>query len=254
MRTHLTSDTTFYVSTTGSNSNDGLTVSTPWLTRQHAFDVLYSDYDLGAKKVVIQHADGVYTDPIAISGVLPGLTDTLNLALRGNLTTPDNCKMQTTTTAVQCSTGARLFVEGFAITTTSGSGFATQDGGTDIRFRNVNFMACADAHFLAAPYSRIKGIGNYKISGGATTHLNASQGQVQIVNGVVVTIVNNPLFNSYFALAIEGGLVNAAAVTFSGTARGQEFGLSLGGQMYTGGTHFPGNAAGYSGPGCYPPY
>lgn len=58
----LTSDTTFYVSTTGSDSNPG-TLALPWATPQHASDYLASNTDLAGFNVIIQHADGTYASP-----------------------------------------------------------------------------------------------------------------------------------------------------------------------------------------------
>lgn len=58
----LTADTTFYVSTTGSDSNPG-TLASPWATPQHAMDYLAGNTDLAGFNVIIQHADGTYASP-----------------------------------------------------------------------------------------------------------------------------------------------------------------------------------------------
>ncbi len=72
----LTENTTFYVATTGNDSNNGFTIGTPWLTLQHAVDYIGQNYDAGDNFITIQIADGTYDGafmyffPIACPGVL----------------------------------------------------------------------------------------------------------------------------------------------------------------------------------------
>lgn len=56
----LTANRTYYVSTTGSDSNDGLSVGSPFLTIQKAVDVV-AMLDISIYDVTIQLADGTYT-------------------------------------------------------------------------------------------------------------------------------------------------------------------------------------------------
>ena len=56
----LTANRDYFVSTTGSDSDDGLTSGTAWATLQHAFDTIAGSIDLGQYNVTIQCADGTY--------------------------------------------------------------------------------------------------------------------------------------------------------------------------------------------------
>ncbi len=64
-RTVLTIDTTYYVSTTGSNTGAGSQAS-PWLTIQHAVNVIAATLDIASFTVTIQLADGTYTSGVTI--------------------------------------------------------------------------------------------------------------------------------------------------------------------------------------------
>lgn len=59
-RALLLADTTFYVSTTGSDVSGTGTVSNPWRTPQHAYNTLAESYDFGGFDVIVQFADGDY--------------------------------------------------------------------------------------------------------------------------------------------------------------------------------------------------
>ena len=58
-RQRLTTNTTFYVATTGNDSNAG-TYSSPWLTLQHAVNVLMDSYDLAGFTATMSVATGTY--------------------------------------------------------------------------------------------------------------------------------------------------------------------------------------------------
>lgn len=59
-RTILTGNTNFYVSSTGSNSNDGLTPATAQATLQHMVNTIASKYDGGGFNITINVAAGTY--------------------------------------------------------------------------------------------------------------------------------------------------------------------------------------------------
>lgn len=59
-RTAVTADTNFYVSTTGSDSNNGLTPATAFATLQHAFDAVASLYDFSGHQAIVNALPGTY--------------------------------------------------------------------------------------------------------------------------------------------------------------------------------------------------
>lgn len=73
VRTKLTADTTFYVRTDGSDSNDGSadTAGSAWLTPQHAYDSICENYDVGGFNVTIKIGNGTYTSSTATSPSYP---------------------------------------------------------------------------------------------------------------------------------------------------------------------------------------
>lgn len=97
-RKALTADRTYYVRTNGSDANDGLsnTAGGAFLTIQRAVDAVCDGLDCAGHSVVIQVADGTYTDVIELREVigLPavdsgGVTNRF-VTLRGNPATPAN--------------------------------------------------------------------------------------------------------------------------------------------------------------------
>lgn len=113
VRTLLTANTNFYVDPTGSDSNSG-TSSSPWLTIQHAIDVLASDYDLNGKCAIINLADGTYAGAVITSGLNSGgiATDPVyyNINIVGNLS--DATKVTITPCLASGHTGQFFFVSG----------------------------------------------------------------------------------------------------------------------------------------------
>src|SRR6185369_10064333 len=87
-RTQLLANRTYFVSTTGSNSNDGLAAGRPFLTLQKALDTI-TPLDLNGFSVTIQLADGTYTDGVIVSELV-GQLSTAALTIQGNIGNPAN--------------------------------------------------------------------------------------------------------------------------------------------------------------------
>ncbi|EXG87870.1 Protein of unknown function (DUF1565) [Clostridium sp. ASBs410] len=68
----LQSNTTYYVSTSGSDSNDG-TSAKPFKTIKHTLDVIPKD--LGGFTATIQIADGIYDEEVKVTGYYNGVLD-----------------------------------------------------------------------------------------------------------------------------------------------------------------------------------
>lgn len=60
VRLKLTQDTTFFVSNSGSDLNNGFTIGTAWMTSQHAADWLAANVDASGFSITVQFADGTY--------------------------------------------------------------------------------------------------------------------------------------------------------------------------------------------------
>ena len=264
-RTLLTADRTYYVATAaggGNDSNNGLTAGTPFLTIQKALDVLAATLDIAGKNITIQVADGTYTGTNLLRNV-PGYAAAGNLTIQGNLTTPANCIISTTSAA--CFYGSGLSVtwdiKGFKLqTTTAGIGLRAE-GGSKIRFDKINFGACVQFHMLssgAGSEIRIYDSFTYSITGGAGAHAYSTMHGVIMPFFAAITVTGTLNFSQAFAqcdLASVQQWTSAAINIAGATVTGVRYIVASQG-MFTGigalPNYFPGNAAGTNdGTGLY---
>lgn len=100
-----TTNITYYVSPTGSDTNDGLTSITAFKTIQHAIDILPKMLN---HAVVINVSDGTYAEVLTITGFPFGSG---SLIVKGNQTTPANCLLKNT---LIYNSGIPITIEGFS--------------------------------------------------------------------------------------------------------------------------------------------
>lgn len=118
----------------------------------------------------------------------------------------------------------------------------------------VNFGASNGGHIGAqAPGAIVYLYGNYFITAGAPSHLNASIGGIiqGVTLGSTVTITGTPYFSTAFAVAYQNSFINVgtAFVVWSGSATGARYSVSNLASIGTAGsgaTYFPGSVAGYA--------
>ena len=252
-RIKLGANTTFYVATTGNDSTGNGTSGAPWLTKQHAYNVLQANYDLNNFQATVQIADGSYTDVLVAFGPLLGQNS--SVIFSGDAVTPDNCLTTAPSGSAGCYSiggGAAVQIQGQKLVATAGNGNAITTGGGGLAyFLNCDFGACATAHLFAGDYSQIVCIGNYTISGGAVNHA-ISQGTILINDGTLTTLVGTPAFSDAYARASECGVVDFRSATFSGAATGPRYDVNTNGVINTGGggaSFLPGNSSGVSATG-----
>lgn len=239
--------TNYYVSTTGSNSNDGLTASTPFLTIQRAFDEIAFKV-LNQEQVVINVASGAYPDSVTIwQPWVGGLVTIEGNNAHLNVTNNDAI-------SIDRPIGI-LLIKNLKISSGTGYGIRHDAQGL-VEIDNVDFATCAYAHMKAnAAGSIIRAVGNYKISGGALVHMEARFGGLLETRNRTVNITGTPHFGYYFAVASRMGTLDTAAMTFSGSATGARYIAYANGTIWTNGAganYFPGNAAGtVQTEGCY---
>jgi hypothetical protein len=245
IRAELTADTTFYVSSAGSDSNNGLSSGAPFLTLQHAYNAISSGYDDRGFLVTLRLLDGTYTGALVVDGwrgVQP-------FAIAGNIATPANVIINTGAANAITATNAYLTVNGVTLQTSGGFGQLVAGAGGDISFSNVQFAGTTGQHITAIP-GRVHATGSYSIVGGGQSHWHAHlDGLIEVLNNAVITTVGTPAFSSYFAGASYGGNIQVSAgVTFAGSgATGQKWLVHNLGAINSGGlgvSGFPGNAPG----------
>jgi hypothetical protein len=241
----LTAARTYYVATTGSDSNNGLSASTPFLTIQKAINTVCS-LDMGVYQVTIQVADGTYTN----TSVCNSYIGTLPPIIQGNTTTPANCILSTTSSDCFLVNQAVAWnINGFTLkTTTSGYGLNAQNGGI-INFQNIVFGACATAHINAQKSGIITCQSNYTIAGPSPIHWQVTDlGIVGGLSGRTITITGTPAFSGAFLYMRNASIIIISNnATFTGSATGVRYIINLNSACYINGaatTYLPGDTAG----------
>lgn len=230
----------------GSDSNDGLTALTPFLTPQKAWDTILK-LDLFGFVATIQIADGTYTAGISSAFAPVGGT----VVIQGNSGTPANVLISTTSAHSFNFSGLpkNVTIKDLKVqTTTSGIGIRAADKGVTVSFSNVNFGACATQHVQVASGGTVSAIGNYSITGGSVNHVRADGAGSQF-NGstITVTLTGTPNFTQSFTWGFSSSVQNWFNWTFSGSATGTRYLVESNAVVNTfggGASYFPGNAAG----------
>ena len=251
-RIRLLSNASYYVATSGNDSNLG-TIGSPWLTIQHAINYISTTIDLAGYSATINVADGTYTTPVVLSQPFVGGT----VSLIGDVTTPASCIISTTSNhCIYLASGTQLSISGFKLQTTTSGNCIFVNGSAQATINgNMNYGVCAGSHLVAQAGGLIQQQSNYTISGGANSHFNANDIGNIIVSSPTITLTGTPAFTD-FAIATGPSVIGCTTgiTTFSGSATGQRYNSSFGAFIQTqggGANYFPGNTAGSSSTGYY---
>lgn len=240
-RERLSANRTYYVSTTGLDSNDGLSAGSPFLTVQKAIDATAA-IDISIYDVDIQLVDGTYGAGCVVTGPWVGSG---TVTVKGNATTPANVLLSTgAADSITVLSGGRLNVESLKLTNTGSFLLCAAKTGS-ITFSNLDFGATGAQQIRADDNGVALAAGNYTISGGGANHYNSSGGVVR-VQGRTITLIGTPAFAS-FATAEFPGLIIANGNTYSGAATGARYHAAINGAIVTrggGAAYFPGDVAG----------
>jgi len=248
-RQTLTADRTYYVRPIdGDDSSSGLE-DLPGLafqTLQHAWDVIETTLDRGQFAVNVRGGDGTYGAGVIALG--PGIGSGL-ISFLGNLSTPTNCKVNSSAEAFMAINGARFKVDGFEIAGVNACIEAANQGQI-IAGSNIRYGACSFYQIRAVNegFVDIQGF-SWSVIASAAAHINAALGGVVNMNGSTINIPLGVIGFTSFAKVDRGGILYAGGVTInnSGTVTGARFSLTSGGLIDTGGLGlnlFPGNSAG----------
>lgn len=256
----LTGNATFYISAAGNtpagnDSNDCLTAATPCLTSQHVWDMLAANYDLAGHTATIQYADATYSSALNAQKPVTG-GSAANIIFNGNSGTPTNVFISVTSTDAFAANGPLI---GFTVqnmklkTTTGGSCLNAEFGGSIFVGAGINFNGCASAAMQAdTAGASIRTNANYTVSGGGNYLWAAwSTGIIKDV-GHTVTISGTPAFSPAAVSNSNGNLI-LYGQTFSGSATGQRYSISLNSVINVNGaatTYLPGNSAGATATGA----
>jgi hypothetical protein len=251
VRAKLSSATTLYVRTDGSDTNSGLvnSASGAFLTLQKAYNVIAESYDLGGNTATIQVADGTYANGINFTQPWSGGG---SITVQGNLVTPANCLISSSSPIfnITCVLPGIVTLQGIK-GTTSGGQFINHNGSGQIQYKTMDFGTCSGPHIvIQAPGAYVQAIGSYTISAGAPAHWRTFfAGVIEAINTFTITLTGTPAFSAAFVDCTNQGAVyvGAAQVTISGAATGKRYsGVVLSNISTNGGgaNYFPGNVAG----------
>lgn len=256
-RVQLSANTNFYVSTTGSDSNNGLSTGTAWLTVQNALNVLSTQYDLNGFIATINLADGTYSSATAI--VVPPFVGGTNLPPVTITGSPAAIMVYTgaysgsgTSFAIRAiGGGAAISINGITINAATAGTLQALLGGY-IRFTGVTFGAVSNSGVFGAQLNALEnGIiqagGAFTIAGGGYSYAAVTDGG-KIILETPMTFSNAVTFTEGIQVSTLG-LVEAVGATFvnPGNVTGQRYNVSSNGVINTnggGGSFFPGTVAG----------
>ena len=242
----LFTNLTVFVSTNGSDSNNGLTPSSAFRTIQYAVDYVTTFFMPAAGySITVLVTNGTYSGATLRRGNGPGF-----FKLVGNSSYPSNVLLSGTGgSTLSIIDTAHWLVDGFKLQSSDGSDGIDCGLNGELEFQNVSFGSGMSIHLFAYEGGRIRALSNYTITASANRHLFAATSGSILLAGKTVTLSNTPNFVWNFALANACGSIQASGATFSGSATGIRYCASINGIFYVSGagpSFFPGNVAGYT--------
>lgn len=265
IRERLTADRTYYVATTGNDSNDGLTMGSPMATIQKAWDTICDTLDLAGFRAIIQLADGTYTQGLISARSPAGAGGTFNssaipqggVVIQGNtgsdtavvihVSSPGNTAGHCFCFSGNAGRYCGIFLKHMRLRT-SGTGASAifANMATWVLFEHIDFGACVRNHVDIGQYAQVICNTAYSISGGALTHVTAYDGYYS--NEIATcTITGTPAFSVAFANVDLKARANFQDTIFTGSATGKRYIVDHNAIIHTndgGETFLPGSTLG----------
>jgi hypothetical protein len=255
-REKLTGARTYFVSATGSDSNDGLTAGTPFLTIQKAYDTITNTLDLGGQTVTIQTTNATFA-PLNMASAWTGGGNVLLDLASGTISVPAggigvNCSvplpgiftLRNLTMVMTANTGSLISHGG---TGTMQVGDIILNGGVSTGYDLVAAYANANLRFVgnitlgaASGWREI-----FYVHVSALIDLYGSFGQT-------MTMTGNMSWSDSFVYVDPGGVMQAVAaartINLGGfTMTGKKFTVAPGAVLNSNGgglNYLPGSIAG----------
>lgn len=253
-RQKLTANRTYYVTTTGSDSNDGLSAGSPFLTIQKAIDTI-ATFDLGLFDVTIDVANGTYTGAVVLK---PLITSGGQVTIEGDTATPSNVLLNISSgDAITASHQTGIYLlKGFRLqTSSSGSAQVYCLDKSVVELENIEFhtgdTVGAGRHLRCeGGGSLIKINTSYTITGNVARHYEAGQQGAIWAFNITVTCSGTRAF-SIFAVAsgISYLRIHGNTWTGAGSATGTRYSVTQNSVIRTDGATLPGDVAGTSATG-----
>ena len=240
----------YYVnSTTGNDSNDGLTAATPFQTLQKAQNVSQL-FNLNGFSINIHVANGTY-GPVDCGTINGSGT----IYYTGNISTPS--AVQVINTAGPCFyfSGKGYFVNGFKVSATGDApgfiGAGIDVGNGSVSILNIEFGYCIDHHIAMEGGGQVGYLGPFTVSGGCNgAHILSLQGSYlrQGLNAPNINITT-PVSIGVWIQASGGASTFTLYGTITGFANvtGQKYIAQMNGVVLVNGAgvnYYPGTVAG----------
>jgi hypothetical protein len=248
-RERLVAPRTYFVSTSGNDgTNNGLSAGAPFRTIQKAVNIV-AMLDIAGQNVTVQLADGTYTEQVNLPNVL-GFALVGNLVIRGNNATPANV-------IVSATSGHAFTADTLSVVwdildlkmQTATFGHCLNVVRAKLRYGNVNFGPCANAHIIASQHGTAICLGPYAVSGGAgEAHVQASDMGLVLIGSTTITFSGTVAFGN-FTLITMGAVAYIYSMTFAngGIVTGPRYFVASNGLIQTNGggaSYLPGSSPG----------
>lgn len=244
----LTADRIYYVRTDGSDSNDGLTNSSggAFATIQKAIDVASQTLDTGIYDVYAKLGNtGTFTENVVGYNLVGGG----KFIIEGDTSTPTNTKWKASTGVV--FTARNLYTTYVIKALEMSDASAATDGvfaanGSYVQVENVYFAGGFSRDMFMIEGAMIEITANYNVTGSSAVHINA-QDAIFRMQGFTLTLTGTPAFSTAFAVCSRSATLIIRGDTFTGSATGKRYDVTLNGVIDTNGagsTYLPGNSAG----------
>jgi len=248
-RIPLLAPTTFYVSTSGSDTTGLGTSLSPWRTWQFAYNTVANTYDFRGFQVTLT-STGAFTYTVGLA-IGSGWTGGGSLVLDGNGSTIASASGPAISTNGPPLAGL-ITLQNFTLTSVGGSAILHTVPGTFNVRAGMVYGTCTVAHFqLFNTGPQVQLFNNYTITGGALFHLAVAFTGSALRSNAALTITHaNPVtFSSGYALTDLQGLLYFPGNTFvnPGNVTGPRFSCNNNSLMYVAGAglaYFPGTVAG----------
>lgn len=239
VRQELTNAFTWFVATTGNDSNPGTNVAAPLLTIQVGVDKALAT-DFGTNTATVQIADGRYEGTVVIKSTASTAAWQNKggfLVLHGNDASPTSVILTNSATnhLVVAAYGAKTILASMYLTSTNRNNECLIDSQmfSYVGFSNLVLGACGanEAQLVAEANGVLEALGPYRVSAGGNAHaLALGHGTIYIEQAV--TFTNTPAYSNSFVRAYNGGALFLRG-PFTGAISAPRYNIATGGAIST---------------------
>jgi hypothetical protein len=253
-RTCLTTDTTYYAASGGSDTTGDGSSENPFATPNHMISKIQAEIDLCGKNVIFQ-LSGTACQPFTITGPFVGAKSAHSVKILGNVSSPSSKHISSTSygPAVTVTEGAKVTLQGFKLSAPSGSvpmqGSAIQViNGAHVFLAGITFGGCMWAHIHALHYGQVTYVGgNLIVQDGASYGFLAEDKSQMNFNGATLSYEATTGYGYAFVEANQSSCIDFIGTSFAyngNTVVGKRYITQQNALIRTGGNTLPGNTVG----------